>query len=113
MARMPGRTATDALVRWLEEYAAAATRDDELDRLTQEINDEIGSAVAAVAGDEALLSDLRASTRESLRAYLPALARERPAEVDVPQAARDLARSFAHRRLDLALLLKVYRAGQD
>jgi hypothetical protein len=110
---MPGRRTKPDVLRWVEDYAVLASEPSELDRLTREINDQIRAAIPEIRADEGLFADLVASTRESLRTYLPVIAAGLADDVAVPGAALDLARAFAHRRLELTSLLKLYRAGFD
>lgn len=110
---MTGSIANRAAGRWLEAWAAEQHADPGLAELVRELNAHIAAEVPAVAADAGLLSELHASSRETMRAFLPVLAEDPRHAIPIPVAARDLARAFANRRLELADLLKVYRAGQD
>ena len=110
---MAGHVTNSPTGAWLMQYGAAALTDAALAQLGAEIDDTLVLAMPELAVDESLRSDLRASTRAVLRSFITALARDTDEEYEVPPEARDLARAFARRRLDLAVMLRVYRVGQD
>jgi hypothetical protein len=110
---MTGRLADTAAAHWLQTWVAAELATPAIELLTRELNAHIVAEVPQLAADAGLLSELESSSRETMGVFLPALVDDPRREIPVPPAARDLARAFAHRRLELAELLKVYRGGQD
>jgi DNA-binding PucR family transcriptional regulator len=110
---MAGRVTNSPVAAWLEQYGAAALTDVALAQLGAEIDDALVLAMPELAADESVRSDLRASTRAVLRSFITALARDTDEEYELPPEARDLARAFARRRIDLAAMLRIYRVGQD
>ena len=104
--------ARQAIVEWVQAYAARTARQSELDAFVTRVDDTIMAAIPEIARDPALVRDLHASTRSQFQIFLSLL--ERPAqEVLLPPQAVDLALSLARRQLDLGVLLQVYRSASS
>jgi DNA-binding PucR family transcriptional regulator len=97
---------------WIAGFARRGQRPAELERLVRGIDAQIIDQVPEYAADEELRQDLHASTRAHWRNFLAVVTRD-VFEVQVPPEVFDLARTLARRGLDLAVLLKTYRVGQQ
>ena len=104
-------SADDMVMAWLREFAAEALVPGTLDGLVARFDAAIVAEVPEVSADRELRRDLDASTRGQGRALLIWLTDD-PAEVDLPLAAHDLARTIARRGLHLRVLMQIYRVGQ-
>ena len=100
-----------ALVAWIREYVAEASRDEAVAAFVQEVDDVILAQVQEVAEDPILVEDLRASTTSQWRAFLAMIDGEYG--LHLPAPAYGLALSLARRGMDLGTLLKVYRVGNQ
>ena len=104
-------SADDMVMAWLREFAAEALVPGTLDGLVARFDAAIVAEVPEVSADRELRRDLDASTRGQGRALLIWLTDD-SAEVDLPLAAHDLARTIARRGLHLRVLMQIYRVGQ-
>ncbi|PWN04187.1 hypothetical protein DJ010_00585 [Nocardioides silvaticus] len=100
-----------ALIAWIREYVAEASRDEAVAVFVQEVDNVILSQVPEVAEDPILVEDLRASTTSQWRAFLAMIDGEYG--LHLPAPAYGLALSLARRGMDLGTLLKVYRVGNQ
>jgi hypothetical protein len=74
------------------------------------MDDGILARVPAVQADPLLVQDLHYSTRAHWLTFVQMMTQPEP-EVVFPHQAEDFVRSVARRRLELGVVLKVYRAG--
>jgi hypothetical protein len=103
----PDRTAVAQA--WLQEFASAGLRAEEVAAFVRAVDDEILGAIPELAADPTLVQELHASTREQWRTFLVALSDEH--RLALPPAAIALSLSIARRHLDINVLLKVYRVA--
>lgn len=87
----------------------------ELDELLAEIDAAVIELTPLLGADPALTADMSASNRANVTRLLTMFTRRdgRPAPIDVPAEALDVARTLARRSIDLDVLFQSYRRGQN
>jgi hypothetical protein len=98
-----------AISAWAAGFAARATG-DRLIAFADVVDDGILRQVPELADDPMLVADLHSSTRAHWAEFLSLLSQPEHRLVLAAQAV-DLARTLARRGMDLAVLLKIYRAA--
>jgi hypothetical protein len=100
------------LTAWVEDFCDIAERDEVTERVVKLIDDGIIASVPETQADPIIVEDLHRSTRAHWRSFVSSLVAPL-APVTLPTAALDLARTLARRRLELGVLLKIYRVGNQ
>lgn len=100
------------LMAWVSTYVASATADEQVESFVRHTDDRILDHVPELANDPVLVAELHASTRSQWRSFLNGLDRD-ALDVVLPPQAVDLALAIARRRLDMGVLLKIYRVAAD
>ncbi|GAA4490616.1 PucR family transcriptional regulator [Rhodococcus olei] len=87
----------------------------DLDQLVAEMDAAEVDLTPMVGADAALVADVSASNRANAARLLALFARRdgRPAPIDVPPEALDVARTVARRGIDLDVIFQSYRRGQN
>jgi len=101
---------TEALAAWVSAYVAETSRDENVERFVAHVNAAILAELPELADDPLLVTVLHASTKAQFQVFLSLLERKEQ-ELLLPPQAVDLALLVARRRLELAVLLKIYRVG--
>ena len=107
-----GEDRSEAMTAWLQQFVSDAATEERVAHFVTQVDDEVLRRSPEVARDAMLVADLHNSTRAQWRAFLVTLL-EREHRLVLPDAAIALARSVARRGLELGVLLKIYRAGQQ
>jgi hypothetical protein len=107
-----GEDRSEAMTAWLQQFVSDAATEERVAHFVTQVDDEILRRSPEVARDAMLVTDLHSSTRAQWRAFLVTLL-EQEHRLVLPDAAIALARSVARRGLELGVLLKIYRAGQQ
>jgi len=107
-----GEDRSEAMTVWLQQFVSDAATEERVAHFVTQVDDEVLRRSPEVARDAMLVADLHNSTRAQWRAFLVTLL-EREHRLVLPDAAIALARSVARRGLELGVLLKIYRAGQQ
>ncbi|WP_051047959.1 PucR family transcriptional regulator [Rhodococcus sp. AW25M09] len=97
---------------WIGELAANLVKPSDVAAVIERLNDEIAAELPLFDTDLELRRDLDASTAGQLRAFVAYLL----ADADVVRPAVEavhLARTIARRGMDLSVLLRIYRHGQQ
>lgn len=97
---------------WIGEFAATLVKPSEMDAVVRRLNDEIAVELPQFRTDLELRRALDASTTGQLRAFTASLLVEAGAIRPAPEAVY-LASTIARRGLDLSVLLRIYRHGQQ
>jgi DNA-binding PucR family transcriptional regulator len=101
-----------ALISWLAQFVRDASTDDQIERFVTRVDEGILRQNPEIAADQMLIVDLHNSTRSQWRAFLVTLVEPEHRSL-MTETAIELARSVARRGLELGVLLKIYRAGQQ
>lgn len=103
-------TAEAELSAWVASFVAEASGADQVSAFVDHVDARILRQIPQLAAEPALVADLHASTAAQYQVFLSLLGRGRR-ELLLPPQAVDLALSIARRRLELEVLLKVYRVA--
>jgi DNA-binding PucR family transcriptional regulator len=97
---------------WMRDLVATTLLEGEFERLVRRLDDEIMADIPAIAEDPELAAILDHSTRGQLTAFVAAVISQ-PTEIRPAPEAFAFAREIARRGLEMSLLLRVYRSGQQ
>lgn len=100
------------LIAWLEGFSARAAEGGLAEHVIDLIDTGIIGQVAPVRADSLLVEELHRSTRAHWHSFVNSLTAPK-APLVLPTPAADLARTIARRRLELGVLLKIYRVGNQ
>ena len=100
----------ETLAAWVSAYVAETSRDENVERFVAHVNAAILAELPELADDPVVVAELHASTKAQFQVFLSLLERQEQ-ELLLPPQAVDLALLIARRRLELSVLLKIYRVG--
>lgn len=100
------------LTTWLEDFRSRAVEGGLAEHVIDLIDTGIVAQVSQVRADPLLIDELHRSTRAHWSSFVVSLTGPK-APMTVPTPAADLARTLARRRLELGVLLKIYRVGNQ
>lgn len=96
---------------WIVEFAAKQERREDIERIIEQVSDQVRKELPELLGDVELHRANEASIRAQFREFMAALGR-RSFNVQVPAETVDLACTVARRNLDIGVPVKGFRIGQ-